>query len=98
MKSIKQLYKSILNEELIDSFTVGKKEVEIYKNPKIIKNFDNHVRLISTPTGDLYICDYDNFLHQELAKRLIKTNIEPNMPDFLSRTSLMKGLKQGYIC
>ena len=37
-------------------------------------------------------------MHHDLAKRLIKTNIESNMPDYLSRTSLMKGLNQGYIC
>ena len=49
--------------------------VNIYKNPKNLDNFENNVRAILDKRGDLYVAQEDgDFIHGDIAKSLGMTN------------------------
>jgi hypothetical protein len=66
--------KKIIDEEFLGNWELGNNiDVEVYKNPASIKNFEDNVRAISDHDGNLYVPDkVGNFIHGNLYRWLAR--------------------------
>lgn len=71
---LRQFIRNVINEEFLGtifaqnqySINYDWQTVDIYKNPKSIKNFDDASRGYITKDGDLYLTDVPELLHNQI--------------------------------
>jgi len=64
------------NGQLVGAIVDGKKErVQVYKNPKSLKNFEIGVRAVTDRRGNLYVAQHDkDFVHADF-QQVLRTDV-----------------------
>lgn len=77
-------------------YSKNQEEIEVYKNPKLIKNFVPYARGLTTPDYDFYIADDAwNILHTYLGSWL-KNNVNINPLIGKNSSNAIKNAKKGW--